>query len=43
MKSKIFQPFFNTKLTGSGTGLGLLLAYDVVKVHGGNKSNHNRK
>ena len=32
---KIFQPFFTTKPTGQGTGLGLLLAYDIVKAHGG--------
>lgn len=32
---KIFQPFFTTKQAGEGTGLGLSLAYDVVKAHGG--------
>ncbi len=35
-KSKIFQPFFTTKPTGEGTGLGLSLAYDIItKGHGG--------
>jgi two-component system NtrC family sensor kinase len=36
IKEKIMQPFFTTKPTGEGTGLGLSLTYDmVVKGHGG--------
>jgi signal transduction histidine kinase len=36
IKDKIFQPFFTTKATGEGTGLGLSLSYDIVnKGHGG--------
>ncbi|MGB5242111.1 MAG: ATP-binding protein [Lutimonas sp.] len=35
IKDKIFQPFFTTKPTGSGTGLGLSLSYDIVKAHNG--------
>jgi signal transduction histidine kinase len=36
IKDKIFQPFFTTKPTGEGTGLGLSLSYDIVtKVHSG--------
>ena len=36
IKDKIFQPFFTTKSTGEGTGLGLSLSYDIMKAHGGN-------
>ena len=32
---KVFQPFFTTKPTGSGKGLGLSLSYDIIKAHGG--------
>jgi two-component system NtrC family sensor kinase len=38
IKSKIFQPFFTTKPTGEGTGLGLSLAYDIVNAYGGSLS-----
>lgn len=43
VKDKIFQPFFTTKPTGLGTGLGLSLSYDIIKVHGGKLtvSSHN--
>ncbi len=40
IKDKIFQPFFTTKPTGQGTGLGLSLSYDVVKAHGGHMEVH---
>ncbi|MES1216162.1 MAG: ATP-binding protein [Bacteroidota bacterium] len=35
IRDKIFQPFFTTKPTGQGTGLGLSLAYDIIKANGG--------
>jgi two-component system NtrC family sensor kinase len=35
IKEKIFQPFFTTKPTGQGTGLGLSLSYDIIKAHAG--------
>jgi len=35
IKDKVFQPFFTTKSTGQGTGLGLSLSYDIIKAHGG--------
>ena len=36
IKDKIFQPFFTTKPTGEGTGLGLSMSYDIItKGHGG--------
>ncbi len=38
IRAKIFQPFFTTKPSGKGAGLGLSLSYDIVKAHGGELS-----
>jgi signal transduction histidine kinase len=43
IKEKIFQPFFTTKPTGQGTGLGLSLSYDIVKAHGGAMKVHSNE
>ena len=44
VQAKIFQPFFTTKPTGEGTGLGLSLSYDIIaKAHGGTLSVESRE
>jgi two-component system, NtrC family, sensor kinase len=43
VRDKIFQPFFTTKPTGQGTGLGLSLSYDIIKAHGGKLTFENDK
>jgi signal transduction histidine kinase len=42
-KQKIFQPFFTTKPTGQGTGLGMSLSYDIIKAHGGEIKVHSEE
>jgi signal transduction histidine kinase len=41
--NKIYQPFFTTKPTGEGTGLGLSLSFDIVKAHRGEMQVHSRE
>jgi signal transduction histidine kinase len=43
IRDKIFQPFFTTRPTGQGTGLGLSLSYDIVKAHGGELNVHSKE
>ncbi len=43
ISDKIFQPFFTTKPTGEGTGLGLSLTFEIIKAHNGELKVHSEE